>query len=125
MPDLHTPEEDLWFFRERVFRDCAVWVSEANGIDGFCAFRAGWVDHLYVHPDRHAQGLGSALLGQAMTAHRQLKLWVFQKNLRAIRFYEAHGFRLVRKTDGEDNEEHEPDALYEWRRGRSPAAGVS
>jgi len=39
---------------------------------------------------------------------------VFQKNTGAIRFYERHGFRLVKLTDGADNVEREPDALYYW-----------
>ncbi len=42
------------------------------------------------------------------------RLWVFQKNEGARRFYERHGFRLVELTDGSRNEEREPDALYEW-----------
>ena len=44
----------------------------------------------------------------------RLELWVFQKNDGARRFYERHGFRLVRLTDGADNMEREPDALYAW-----------
>ena len=39
---------------------------------------------------------------------------MFQKNTGAIRFYERHGFRLVKLTDGADNMEREPDALYAW-----------
>ena len=45
-----------------------------------------------------------------------MRLWTFQRNQRARRFYERRGFRLVLLTDGADNEEKEPDALYEWRR---------
>jgi hypothetical protein len=44
----------------------------------------------------------------------RLQLWTFQRNLRARGFYEARGFALVRQTDGSDNEEKEPDALYLW-----------
>jgi putative acetyltransferase len=28
--------------------------------------------------------------------------------------YKRHGFELVRLTDGADNMEREPDALYRW-----------
>ena len=45
----------------------------------------------------------------------RLDLWVFQKNDGARRFYERHGFELVRLTDGAGNMEQEPDALYRWR----------
>jgi putative acetyltransferase len=40
---------------------------------------------------------------------------VFQRNEAARRFYGRHGFHLVRLTDGAQNMEQEPDALYEWR----------
>lgn len=116
LPELHTSDEDLWFFRERVFPACTVWVGETVGISGFCAFREGWVDHLYVAPAVHRRGLGSALLGKAMAQQSLLRLWVFQRNTPAIRFYTARGFRLLDQTDGSRNEEREPDALYQWRR---------
>ena len=116
LPDLHTPAEDLEFFSGRVFRDCEVWVAGADGIDGFSAFRPGWVDHLYVDPRCHGQGLGSALLDKATVKNDRLRLWVFQRNTAAIQFYEARGFRRIDATDGGGNEEREPDALLEWTR---------
>ncbi|MBI1777836.1 MAG: GNAT family N-acetyltransferase [Proteobacteria bacterium] len=116
MPVLHTPAEDLAFFSAHVLRDPAVWVVDAAGIVGFSAFRPGWVDHLYVHPDHHRRGVGRSLLRRAMETEGKLRLWVFQKNTRAIAFYEAQGFKLVKTTDGSGNEEKQPDALYAWER---------
>ena len=123
LPDLHTAEEDGAYFRDRLFRDCTVWVAEiqegrAATIVGYCAFRPDWVDHLFVDPAHHGEGIGSALLERAMAENDRLLLWVFQRNAPAIRFYLSHGFRLVRTTDGSDNEESEPDALYAWSRSR-------
>jgi ribosomal protein S18 acetylase RimI-like enzyme len=113
MRGLHTVEEDRAFFGERVFRDCVVWVAERNGeILGMCAFRDGWLDHLYVHPAHHGNGIGTGLLRKALDANELLQLWVFQSNEKAIRFYERRGFTLVRTTDGSGNEERHPDALY-------------
>lgn len=114
LPDLHTPEEDLEFFRDRVFGACEIWVAGATV--GFIAFRAGWVDHLYVRQDRQRNGIGRVLLEQAMRTYSPLRLWTFQKNLRAIKFYSAHGFREIERTDGSRNEEREPDMLFEWAR---------
>jgi putative acetyltransferase len=116
LPDLHTPEEDHGFFRDRVFVECEVWLAQSDAIEGFIAFRAGWVDHLYIRPDCQRRGLGKALLTLAMKGHAPLRLWVFQRNTAAIHFYRACGFREIERTDGSRNEEHEPDMLMEWAR---------
>jgi GNAT superfamily N-acetyltransferase len=114
LPVLHTIDDGLVFFSE-VFRGCTVLVAERRGeIIGYCAYRGGWIDHLYVHPEHQGQGIGSTLLKRAMQVEDALRLWTFQKNAQARTFYERHGFRLVRTTDGSGNEEHQPDALYEW-----------
>lgn len=115
-PDLHTPEEDRAFLG-KVMRNDRLWVAEANGaIVGFIGYRAGFIDHLYVDLGRQGRGIGTALLDKAMDEEPMLRLWVFQENGAARRFYERRGFRLVRETDGRDNEEKQPDALLEWRR---------
>ena len=116
LPVLHTPEEDRAFLRTRVFPNCEIWVADENGVAGFIAFREGWIEHLYIHPAYQRRGLGRALLAQAKARFAELQLWTFQRNHRAIAFYEANGFRLVRQTDGAENEEREPDALYVWSR---------
>ena len=39
---LHTPEEDRWFFRERVFKTCEMWGAfEGDAMTGMLAFREG------------------------------------------------------------------------------------
>jgi len=114
LPKLHTAEEDLAFFRGHVFAECDVRV--AGAIDGFIAFRAGWVDHLYVRPECQRRGIGKALLAIALSDNASLRLWVFQRNTAAIVFYRACGFREIERTDGARNEEREPDILMEWTR---------
>ena len=92
-----------------------MWVAERAGeLVGMCAFRDGWVDQLYVHPAHHRRGIGAALLRKAKDANAPLQLWAFRRNEIALRFYEAHGFAVVRTTDGAGNEEREPDALLAW-----------
>lgn len=74
----------------------------------------GWVEQMYVHPDHVGQGIGSALLAHAMvTLPPPIRLWTFQANTGARRFYERNGFRAVTFTDGATNEERCPDVLYE------------
>jgi GNAT superfamily N-acetyltransferase len=114
---LHTPDEDRWFYRERVLKACQVWGAfEDDAMNGIIAFRDDWIDQLYVLPDAQRRGVGSELLDVAKRACDRLQLWTFQRNAPARRFYEARGFALIEQTDGAGNEEKEPDARYLWTR---------
>jgi GNAT superfamily N-acetyltransferase len=114
---LHTPDEDSWFYRERVFPACRVWGRfEHDVLSGIIAFREGWIEQLYVLPVAQGRGIGTQLLDVAKQACDRLELWTFQRNARARGFYEARGFTLVEQTDGTRNEETEPDARYVWTR---------
>jgi GNAT superfamily N-acetyltransferase len=73
-----------------------------------------WVDHLYVLPGWQGRGLGGMLLATAHTSLRTpIRLYTFQANVGARRFYERHGYRAVQFSDGAANEERCPDVLYE------------
>ena len=113
----HTPDEDRWFYRERVFTTCSLWGRVDDGVlSGIIAFREGWIEQLYVRPAAQGRGVGAELLEVAKRACDRLELWTFQRNAQARRFYEARGFTLVEQTDGTRNEEKEPDARYVWTR---------
>jgi putative acetyltransferase len=94
-----------------------VWVIEDRGqVVGYAGLSKGWLDHLYIDPNFQSRGLGSTLLQQVKRLQPDsVRLWVFQRNVGARRFYEHHDFRLDRVTDGSSNMEHEPDALYVWQ----------
>lgn len=80
--------------------------STADGID--------WIDQLYVAPGFVGQGIGARLLGHGLASlARPVRLYCFQANLRARRFYETHGFNPIAFTDGSGNEERCPDVLLE------------
>lgn len=75
----------------------------------------GWIDHLYLAPSAVGQGIGSQFVEQAKKRlGPPIRLFVFQENAGARRFYERHGFRAIALGDGSGNEENCPDALYEW-----------
>ncbi|HEY7660555.1 MAG TPA: GNAT family N-acetyltransferase [Actinomycetota bacterium] len=116
LPRLHTDEETFHFITDVVLREQEVHVAVRNGeIGGFIAMHRDKVEHLYVRPDLLRRGIGSALLERAKERMPSgFRLWVFQENGPARRFYERHGLRLVEETDGSRNEERTPDALYEW-----------
>lgn len=117
MPALHTPEQDLAFVRDTMLPGRQVTVAETRGrIVGFIAIRAGWVEHLYLDPAQTGQGLGSRLLEAGAASMAEAKLYCFQVNHGARRFYERHGFRAAALIDGAGNKEGLPDILYVRRR---------
>lgn len=119
VPMIHPDEDTRVWVRDVLFRDTAMWVAEIGGrIVGLMSLTPGWLEHLYVDPDRHGQGAGAALLLRAKNATEAndgLALWTFQANDGARRFYERYGFVAERFTDGAGNEERAPDVLYRWR----------
>jgi GNAT superfamily N-acetyltransferase len=112
IPDEHRPQLGGWIVDRH-----DVWVAEEDGrIVGFIGLHPGLLEHVYVHPDAQNVGVGTSMLEHAKSlAPGGLQLWVFQKNEGARRLYERNGWVLVRLTDGAENMEKEPDALYEWR----------
>lgn len=75
-----------------------------------------WIDLLYLHPAWVDRGIGTKLLNLALGELRPpIRLYTFQANERARRFYERRGFRAMTFGDGSGNEEKCPDVLYEWR----------
>jgi GNAT superfamily N-acetyltransferase len=76
-----------------------------------------WIDQMYLFPSHTGQGIGSKLLLEIIrTAHGPIRLFTFQENTQARRFYERHGFQPLLFSDGLGNEERCPDVLYELPR---------
>jgi GNAT superfamily N-acetyltransferase len=116
LPELHTPEAVVVYVGQRLMPTNEVWVAEEGGqVVGYTAFNDEWVNQLYVHPDAQGRGIGPKLLAKALEDGRPKRLWTFQQNARARKFYEDRGFSLLELTDGSGNMEKTPDALYEWR----------
>jgi GNAT superfamily N-acetyltransferase len=120
VPELHTAEADLAWIVDHLLPANEVWVAEADlQVVGYVGFHDGWIQHLFVAPDWQGQGIGPQLLAKAMADGRPRRLWTFQQNTRARKFYEDRGFVAVTFTDGEGNEEKTPDVCYEWRPDRT------
>ena len=116
LPQLYSDEETRDFITDVLLPNNEVWVAdEAGRVVGFAGFGDGFLRHLWVHRTEQNRGVGTALLNCAMDRCPDgLQLWVFQKNVGARRLYERHGFELAELTNGDRNEEHEPDARYVW-----------
>ena len=112
---LHTADEYLTFYRDEVILKDELWgVFDGSRLQGFIALLPGWIDHLYVDPAIHRAGIGSSLVRLAQEMQSELRLYTFQSNSNARKFYEKHGFVIEEFNDGERNEEKMPDITYQW-----------
>ena len=114
----HTDAETYEWMREVVFPRRSIRIAEQDGdIVGFAARDGAWLEHLYVKVGCTGLGIGSRLLdvviNEAKLVTPVLRLYAFQCNEAARRFYERHGFTAVAFGDGSGNEEGEPDVRYE------------
>ena len=121
-PVAHSDEAVYQWIRNIVIPSGRVTVVEQDGkVVGMMALSVnnsvGWIEHLYLLPEVVGQGIGSILLERAKAElGSPIRLYTFQANVNAIRFYERHGFQAIQYGDGSGNEEHCPDVLYEWCR---------
>ena len=84
-----------------------IWVYEADGIvKGLIRIVDKEIVELYGEHFFQGQGIGAELIEFAKSEHDANCLWVLEKNTSAIRFYEAHGFRV---TDTKQLEEGTPE----------------
>ncbi|KEG44281.1 GCN5 family acetyltransferase [Streptomyces griseorubens] len=113
----HTDDEVRTWIREVVVPGQETWVAVADGSVVAMMVREGNdLDQLYVDPAWQGRGIGGRLVDVAKERSPSgLTLWTFQVNEAARRFYERHGFVARERTDGQRNEEREPDVRYEWR----------
>lgn len=120
-PLVHSDESIYQWVVEKLIPTNQVIVAEENNtIVGMMALSKNhgisWIDHLYLSPTEVGRGIGSLLITAAKsTLGSPICLYTFQENRMARRFYEQHGFHIIKLTDGSENEENCPDLIYEWR----------
>ena len=80
-----------------------IWVYDDNGIvKGLIRIEGEEVKELYVDYFFQDMGIGGRLIEFAKEKFDVRFLWAIEKNTDAIRFYEAHGFRLNGKKQFEE-----------------------
>jgi ribosomal protein S18 acetylase RimI-like enzyme len=113
LPHVHSFVSVERWITAMVLPSQTAWVAETDGVVvAYAWLHEGFLRALYVHPSYQRRGIGARLLSEIKKiAADGFDLWVFEANDGAIRFYERHGAKLVRKTDGSGNEEKLPDRL--------------
>jgi len=70
-----------------------IWVYDDEFVKGMVHIEGDWIKELYVDTFFQNQGIGRELVKYATEQMQCKSLWVLEKNVNAIRFYEKQGFR--------------------------------
>lgn len=82
-----------------------VWVYDDEFVKGMLHAENGWIRELYVDSFFQNQGIGAELIGFAIGNLHVRNLMVLEKNQKAIRFYQRHGFFLTQDRRIEEGTE--------------------
>lgn len=113
---VHTREDTRAWMARRLAGGSEGWIAEEDGrIVGYLVLTDEWLDDLFLLPGATGRGIGAALL-DVIKAQRPggFRLWVFETNLGARRFYARHGLLELERTDGSGNSERAPDVKLVW-----------
>lgn len=107
-------EANLPFLREQLLQ-AEVYVYEENGIlQGFVGMQADYLAGIFVEKHSRCRGVGKQLLHYVKEIHPALTLNVYQKNKRAVEFYQREGFSLLK--EGVDKDTGEMEYTMSWNR---------
>lgn len=96
---------DNYFKKDEIIKN--IYVSDDGLIKGFIQMNEAEICKLYVDPFFQSQGIGHELMEFAMREFHADKVWALEKNIRAISFYQRHGFHLAgQKKLEEDTTEY-------------------
>ena len=80
----------------------SLYVYDDGVVKGFIKVEGTYIARLFVEPVLQNASVGSQLLEYAVREHNADHLWALEKNEKAIRFYERHGFTVSGEKKLED-----------------------
>ena len=83
-------------------------------IDGFIGLTENHIEGIFVAKAARSKGIGKALLDYAKSRKPRLDLSVYQKNERALAFYQREQFTV--QSEGIDEDTNEADIQMLWTR---------
>ena len=84
-----------------------------NKIQGFVGLNDEYIEGIFVSDEMQAQGIGKLLLDFVKEKRMKLHLNVYQKNIRAINFYQREDFEI--RGEGLDEATGEKDYEMIWQ----------
>ena len=94
-----------------------IYVHESEGtqqIDGFIGLTENQIEGIFVAKAARSKGIGKALLEYAKSRKPSLTLSVYQKNERALAFYQREQFTV--QSEGIDEDTNEAELQMLWSR---------
>ena len=88
--------------------------EEKEEIQGFVGLSDEYIEGIFVSAEMQSQGIGKILLNYVKGKRNNLLLNVYQKNARAISFYQREGFEI--QCNGIDEATGERDYAMAWQR---------
>ena len=92
--------------------------EDKQEIQGFVGLSAEYIEGIFVSAEMQSQGIGKILLNYVKGKRNNLLLNVYQKNARAISFYQREGFEI--QCNGIDEATGERDYVMAWQRKQMP-----
>lgn len=91
-----------------------VYVYEDNSsIQGFIGLEHNYISGIFVRSELQSRHIGKQLLDFAKTIRDELTLNVYQKNIRAVKFYQREHFEIIQT--GIDKDTNEKDYSMVWK----------
>ena len=87
--------------------------EDKQEIQGFIGLSNEYIEGIFVSAEMQSQGIGKILLNYVKGKRNKLILNVYQKNTRAISFYQREGFEI--KYSGLDEATGEKDYVMAWQ----------
>lgn len=83
-----------------------------NQINGFIGLMDNYIVGIFVNKNNQSRGIGKQLLDYVKEIKETLNLSVYQKNIRAISFYQREQFII--QSEHIDNDNNEKEFIMTW-----------
>lgn len=102
---------DHYFIKDEIIN--SLYVYDDGLVKGFIQIDKTEICKIYVDTFFQSEGIGNGLIEYAIKEFHADNLWALEKNIRAISFYQKHGFHL---TDEKKYEEDTTEYLVKLER---------
>lgn len=96
------PKSEIYVYEE----------DDTNLIDGFIGLLDSYLAGLFVKDTAQSKGIGKQLLDYAKSIKSEMILSVYQKNIRAIHFYQREQFQI--QSENIDDNTNEKEFIMIW-----------